>query len=356
MLALRGVRSLCLPGQDRVIAGSGLASGSQASAALAAEAVHRALARAGLQRAGQVILLLSREFARQADEALRLAARTAGTLQIAGCTASGVFTEEGWQIDRPAAAALVMDAGRETTRTGLSLSAQGRLAYDWLDETPRHGLVDSDGAAWQMSRLSRDARALCQLPGRLRPLLARGLRPLGQSFAVDANEGHELREIDGMSALEHLRRQLPGVLRERPPLHRLCLLAEAEQPGIPILSINADGSLTLAEPPSPGQPLNWALRQPLEAEREMREQLARLAVDPTWQADFALMFSCIGRGPLFYGDDDRDLLAFREHFPGLPLLGAYGIGQIAHTRTGNRMFHNAVLTLIHENDHVQPHP
>jgi hypothetical protein len=61
----------------------------------------------------------------------------------------------------------------------------------------------------------------------------------------------------------------------------------------------------------------------------MREALRMLRSTPKKRPDFALMFSCIGRGPLFYGNDDRDLLAFRERFPGVPLLGAYGSGQIA---------------------------
>ena len=59
----------------------------------------------------------------------------------------------------------------------------------------------------------------------------------------------------------------------------------------------------------------------------------------------ALMFSCIGRGPLFYGSDDRDLLAFREAFPETPLLGAYGTSQIFPHAGKNRLYHNAALTL-----------
>ena len=41
------------------------------------------------------------------------------------------------------------------------------------------------------------------------------------------------------------------------------------------------------------------------------------------------MFSCIGRGPYFYGGDDRDLALLCRRFPGLPVLGTYSTGQIA---------------------------
>jgi len=57
------------------------------------------------------------------------------------------------------------------------------------------------------------------------------------------------------------------------------------------------------------------------------------------------MFSCIGRGPYFYGGEDRDLLVFTERFPGVPLLGLYGSGQIAPSN-GGRLLHNSVVTAL----------
>ena len=79
----------------------------------------------------------------------------------------------------------------------------------------------------------------------------------------------------------------------------------------------------------------------------MRQAL-NAAVNPKKAPDLALMFSCIGRGPLFYGSDDRDLQAFREQFPETPLLGAYGYGQIAPITGGNAVFQNSVITLLLE--------
>jgi small ligand-binding sensory domain FIST len=60
------------------------------------------------------------------------------------------------------------------------------------------------------------------------------------------------------------------------------------------------------------------------------------------------MFSCLGRGPLFYGDEDRDLAIFRERLPGVPLAGAYGTGQIAAAAGSNRLFQNSVITVLCE--------
>ena len=97
--------------------------------------------------------------------------------------------------------------------------------------------------------------------------------------------------------------------------------------------------------------MRWAIRQPLASEQDMRQSLAA-AVDPEKMPEFAVMFSCLGRGPLFYGGDDRDLLVFREQFPGVPLIGAYGSGQIAPVGDGNRLFQNTVVTLLFESTHV----
>ena len=89
-------------------AGTALISSHQPSPELAEMAVNAALARAGMKHAAQVILLLSRDFLRKEAPAIVAAARAAGCLQVAGMTASGLFTEQGWQLDQPAAAALVL--------------------------------------------------------------------------------------------------------------------------------------------------------------------------------------------------------------------------------------------------------
>ena len=86
--------------------------------------------------------------------------------------------------------------------------------------------------------------------------------------------------------------------------------------------------------------------QPLAAEQDMRQSLAA-AVDPEKMPDFALMFSCLGRGPYFHDGDDREVDCLRERFPGLPLIGCYGTGQIAPSPAGgNRLLQNAVVTAL----------
>ena len=332
-----------------------LVSGHRPEAELAQAAVEAALAAAGLERADNVILFLTRDFTRHAQPAVLAAARAAGCLSVCGSTASGLFTERGWQLDQPTAAALVYSTPSSKVLPDspvLSFSGHGRLPFEWQDGKARIGLLDTDAAVWSHGRAADNGCAEFHLPG-LSSRLARasGLRLLGEPQPVEQCAGYELRRVGGHSAADSLHRALPADLRERPPLHLIAALRQADAPGIAILSANADGSLTLAETLNEGETITWAIRQPLAAEQEMREALTS-TVNPKKQLNFALMFSCIGRGPLFYGNDDRDLVAFRDTFPDTPLLGAYGTGQIAPLAGHNRLFHNTALTLLFESAHV----
>ncbi|MDR1996115.1 FIST C-terminal domain-containing protein [Azonexus sp.] len=334
-------------------AASGFASGRRPDKELAAEAVRKALAAAGLERAEQVLLLLSREFARQPTPAVLAAANAAGCLQIGGSTASGLLTEAGWLLDQPAAAALVLGELPPATANEaplLSFSGHATLPYDWRVQPPRAGLLEANAATWSQARPGGAAGATIALPGlACQVLRADGLRPLEATLHVDQCAGYELHRVAGQPAADSLRRALPATLRATPPLHQIAVVVANDAPAVGILAANADGSLTLAAPLAAGQPIAWAMRQPLAAEQEMRALLA--TADGPAPA-FALLFSCIGRGPLFYGGDDRDLLAFRERYPGVPLLGAYGSGQIAPTPNGNRLFQNTALTLLYRSHHV----
>ena len=333
---------------------SGFASAPQASRELAEQAVASALTAAGLDHANHVLLLLSREFSRHAADAVRAAARTAGCLQVSGCTASGLLTEAGWLLDQPAAAALVIGdlspLPMPNTMPMISFCGRPTLPVGWHDTPARAGLLETDALTWSHARLTADACAETLLPGSSgRTLVACGQRLLDSDLTVDACSAYELRRVAGQSAVDSLRRALPANARDPMPLHRLSVVLAAGTPPIAILAANADGSLTLASALREGQKISWAMRQPLAAEQEMHQLLSEDSAAPP---AFALMFSCIGRGPLFYGNEDRDLHAFRQRFPGVPLLGAYGSGQIAPTGAGNRLYHNTAVTLLYRSPHV----
>ena len=88
-----------------------LVSGNEPLPQLAEEAIRQALGKAGLSHANGVLLFLTPEFARHAQQTVTAVARTAQCTQVAGGIASGVFTESGWALDRPAVAAMVFGEG-----------------------------------------------------------------------------------------------------------------------------------------------------------------------------------------------------------------------------------------------------
>lgn len=341
---------------------SALASGFEPTPQLAEAAVRQAMEKADLAQAGGIVLFLSADFARHAHAAVLAAARAAGSLQVAGMVVPGLFTEAGWSLDRPAAAALALGNGLALGPASgdgngpfLSLSANSALPPEWQGPPSRFGLMQNDVPLWQAGRLAETGRMQTAVRGaRCRLSVSTGLRLLGPAQAIDQARNHDLIRFGGMAAVESLIRILPPEIRERSPLptHLLCLVREGSLlPAIPILSANADGSLTLAERLMPGEKAAWAVRQPVAAEADMTGCLAAAAAECPAPA-FGLMFSCIGRGPLFYGDDDRDLAAFRSRFPGVPLIGAYGSSQIAPAGRANRQWQNSVITALFEADHV----
>lgn len=364
-------------------AATALVSGNDPLPQLAEQAVNEALEKAGLTHANGVLLFLTPDFARHAQQTITAVARAAQCTQVAGGIAAGVFTEAGWILDRPAAAVMVFGRGLSLGHPVTpALSGEPLLCYsggafpaDWSAAGARFGgsftgtVGYADPVAWQQSRLAEQQHCSVQLLDAHASVgVSSGLRLLGEPQRVDASSGYDLELIGGQSALQCLSRVLPPAYREQSPLplHHLtavlidgenchsaedaqAALADGRYRPIAIIAVNSDNSLTMAERTTPGQKLAWAIRQPLSAEADMRQMLTRLSAD-TPDPIAALMFSCIGRGPYFYGGEDRDLDVVRERFPGLPLLGTYGTGQVAPTVAGdqriNRQLQNAVVTAL----------
>ena len=363
-----------------MIAASALLTANEASPALAAEAVGLALKRTGRSQAQEVILFLTPDFSRQAAATLTAVSRATGCLQIFGGIAAGVVTDEAWAIDRPAVAALVLSdlpssekestSGESTGVPIFSLCGKHRLPSEWMNEADhfdgnlpllaesRFGLLYNDPLSsretpvWQGARLCAADHASLHFNGFDAALgLSTGLSTADEGQTVESAHGHELLRLGGERALDALRQALPPSLRQHRPLPVHCVCAVVRNPNdetpqlVPILSGNADGSVTLAEPVAAGARLSWSLRLPANAEADMKQMLDGLAPgNPA--PSFGLFLSCIGRGPFFYAGEDRDWALFRNKFPGLPFVGAYGSGQIFSADHQHRLLQNSVITAL----------
>ena len=359
-----------------MIAASALITAAEASPALAAEAVQKALARTGNAQAQEVILFLTPEFSRHAAPTLAAVSRASGCLQIFGSIAAGVVTDEAWAMDRPAAAALVLtqlptrpgpsdESSTEEAPSGapiFSLCGKAHLPAEWMSDSEhmdaRFGLLYNDTLSpretpvWQGARLCANDHASLRFAGFDTALgLSTGLSPVENMSLVEIAQGHELTQLGGLRALDSLRHALPPSLRQHRPLPVHCVCALVRPHGedaphlVPILSANADGTVTLAERVAPGALLGWSLRMPSHAEADMKQMLDGLA-ERSPHPTFGLFLSCIGRGPFFYAGEDRDWALFRQRFPGLPFVGGYGTGQIFSADHQHRLLQNSVITAL----------
>jgi small ligand-binding sensory domain FIST len=364
-------------------AGTGLAQGRQADPALAERAVRAAMARAELSHPEAVLLYLSSDFAHDPQPAISAAARAADCLQVVGCTAAGVFTDEDWVLDAPAAAALVLGGGAGLSlarrdgkslpdaRPVLTLAAPNALDMHWLDAGGRRfGGVSGDAtgqgpySVWSGGRVLPGGRCELELTGSSAGIgVSQGARPISKPVPIDRVEGHDILALGYMSAMANLVRDLPLSLRapEKIPSHLIMAgipygepehaLSEGRFHLLPVVAVNpADQSITVAGQLQPGLDLFWAMRQPQAAEQDMNAMLSRLAGTRTDSPAFGLMFPCMGRGPYFYGGQDKDIQALAKRFPGMPFIGFYGNGEIAHLDGANRLIqYSVVLALGYDN-------
>lgn len=360
---------------DRIKAATGLARGPRAEPALAAAAVSQAIARAQLVNARSVILFLTHHFAGDPKPALKAAARAAGCTQIVGCTAAGILTDEEWVLDAPAAAALVLGDEAFLDRVQkndedavLSLVVPDRLNATWLDASFRRiGAVAGDllgggpFRVWSGGRVRMEGYAETACRGLEASLgTSQGVRALTSPIEVAEVQDYDVLKLGHYPALNVLVQSLPLGVREMEhiPLH---LIMGGITFGDPMTAIKdgryrlnhivaaniSNQSITFAQRLSRGERLFWAMRDALTAERDMRNVIEKTGLGLQGRPDFGLLFPCMGRGPHFYGDSDRDLDLLKHRFPGLPIIGAYGNGEIGPLDEANHLYqYSAVLGLF----------
>jgi small ligand-binding sensory domain FIST len=353
-----------------------LATGRNAHEDLVRDAVAQAMAKAGITHANSVLLFLTPEFARDPQPALRAASKAANCMQVVGCSAAGIFTEEDWVLDAPAAAAMVFGGdvslvpahGGSQEELILALAAPNALNSAWIKAPgQRFGGVSGDATGqgpfkvWCGAKVSPSGR--CEtLLHRARGAVgvSQGVRALSPPLEITQVSGYDVVTLTSQPALNVLARELPLEVRELDhiPLHLILAgvifgdpdtaIKEGRYRLSPVISTNADDrSVTLSARLSPGERMFWALRQPLAAERDMRFTIDRVEKQLERQPDFGLFFPCMGRGPYFYGGIDRDLELLKGRFPTMPLIGFYGNGEIAPLDGTNDLFqYSGVLGLF----------
>lgn len=347
-----------------------LVADNDASPELAANAVAEALERSRLTHAQGVLLFLTPHFARQAGPALTAASRVANCLQVVGGVVAGVANESTWVFDRPAAVAMVLGDPLRLVAPGsgqgahFAVAGASTLPPSWAGTPPRFGVLHNDALSvhptpvWYQGRVTTPPVVEVAFSGvDIHVGVSTGVRELGEALPINAADGLTLARIGGRSAADSLRRALPAEYRTGLPLPLHLLAAQPVGEGrsprhpprlIPIAAVNPDGSLTMGEAIATGQSIRWTIRQPVAAESDMRHTARSLRAACREPQLFGLYNSCIGRGPYFYGGEDRDWQAIREAMDGLPFIGVYGSGQVAPYGHSNHLLQNAVVLALFE--------
>ena len=340
------------------LAGSGISFGKPHATRHVARAVAEAMDAAQLEQVMGLFLFLTDDHLAGLQQALRTAARVSRCTQIFGCSAMGLFTQKEWTVDSSGAAALAIGneasiglaADNCVSNPLISLATPDGASVEWLNAaSPRLGAIASDGSGrgpfevWSHGRADSTGAVACSVEGvRVDVVVAQGVLPLTAPMEVQKTNGFDLVRLGKYPALNVLINSLPPSIRklDRIPLHMLMCGITFGDPDSAInegrfrldhiVAANPDDySITLADELQEGQRLFWALRDQLAAQREMERVLDAALDGSTHPPDFALMFSCLGRGPTFYGGVDRDIATLRDKCPGMPFAGFYGNGEIA---------------------------
>lgn len=321
-------------------------------------AVKSALKKIKAQHANGVLLFLTSDYAHNPNPALRAAARVASCTQITGATGIGILTEEEWVIDSSGAAAMVftdqvrlgLSQHAEHDQLRLTLCTPPAVSAHWLDEPiKRFGAITSDEfghgpfAVWTAGALAKNGFVEATVEGVSGAVsVARGIQVLTAPMQVDETRGFDVHRVASYPALHVLINALPESVRKQKhvPLHLLMCGVTFGEPETAIeegrfrldhiISANADDrSITLSHELQPGERLFWAMRDRLTAERTMLDAAHRCRRQLGAHPDFALMFPCLSRGPLFFGGTDKDVVTVRNEFPDMPIIGFYGNGELA---------------------------
>lgn len=356
---------------------TGLVIGKKASPELASQAVAAAMLKANIHTPSSVLLFLTSEFAADPHSAIVAAAKSASCTQIIGCSATGIFTEEDWVLDSPAAAAMVFydmhfshpNSEIVDDNVLLTLAAPNAINSTWLNSpnatSQRFGGVSGDAtgqgpfSVWQNGKGTTQGYCEVSLQNASGAIAAsHGLKIISAPRRITKTKGNDVISIANLPALSTLnsawfkQNNSTGDF----PYHQLMAVhankASAIERGeyglASIIIANEDNqSVTLTKPLQEDDWLSWAVRDIDSAQVDIVKTANTLKRQLVDDPKFALLFSCLGRGPYFYNGVDQDLALIKTLFPNMPIIGFYGNGEIAPINGSNELLqYSAVLGLF----------
>jgi hypothetical protein len=335
-----------------MIPASGYAHGPRATPQVAIAAVSSAMARGGLSHAGRIFLFLSTHFQYEINTTLRAVTQVTGSFDIFGASAAGVFSDQDWSLDAPAAAAIVLPAqmpANKSIESHFALAAPNAINQQWLNRGgQRFGGIAGDAtgngayAIWQNGRQQPDFVETPLTPRSI--ILSQGFQALSPNYRISASNGLMLETLNDAAAYPTL---LPW-LRQY-DLHNL-MAGIGDSPSdmlwIPVIGVDEQKqAIMLAHEIPVGMSLCWGHFDSAAASQDLGLQLmSQLAgrAQPQW----GLAFSGHRRAMAGSGITEPDWNVLRSALPGVPFAGFYGNGQIAPLAKSNQVVDNSVLVAL----------
>jgi len=357
--------------QHRSIVASGSSYGAVAHDEHAQQAVEIALGKMQACTVGSVLLFLSGAYAHKPQNAIKAAAKAAGTPLVFGCCAMGLLTEEEWLLDVEGAVAMVFPSAlamqpltvlkhqgiKPEQVITLTTPNAAMIAVNSTD-TPQVGAIATDEyghgpfSVWQSGRIVEREfmQAAFSAPLASYSGVAEGVRALSPIMQIEDANGHCLLKLNDTKVtttesnncvdklLGHLPENLHSLGLEK-MYNVLCATSENEHVESienghytlqHVVSINQESQqIFLSGSAKKNHYMFWAVRDEQYAQELMLKELQNAKSELSEAPKFAFMFPNISRGPDFFNGQDRDLELFKDIFPDTPLIGFYGNGEIA---------------------------
>lgn len=174
-------------------------------------------------------------------------------------------------------------------------------------------------------------------------VVAQGCRPAGPIYHVTKCQGSYLMELDGRRAYDVIREVFEtlderdqDLVQQRALFLGVLNSSLVSEPGPGDFLIRAligfdgeDGVLQVGATMRVGQTVRFHLRDAEASARDLRDVLAGYAsAERSTHPRGALMFSCLGRGEVLYGEPDHDSRMFRDALGNVPLGGFFCSGEL----------------------------
>lgn len=348
------------------IAATGMSVGQSADPRHARRAVNRALARTGKNSATGVLLFLSPGF-RNPSAAILEASRAAGCMQVSGCHGESLITEEASVVNVEGAVALVVHDPIHLSHLvnppnpSVDFCSPESVSAAWLDAPARRfGAVASttsprqSSQVWSRSRRSANGHAKVFVHGARSAVgILHGIQPLTSPVAVHKTDGCTVLEIGRYPALNVLSQAIPGRFRNTP---KHVINSEMLMGGIVfgdpdtaiasgryhlnqvVAASRENRSITFSDKLVAGERVFLAISDDQAAQREMLELLPRLENELHNRPEFAVYLPGCSRQ--CDATDDQTLAIIKARYPGMPIAGFYGHGQITPLQTGSHLHYH----------------